>query len=170
MKRLLITTTVATTASMGLASAAAACASFVAHSPGEQREAYHVDLTGDGPGDGDKLVGGRVLNDADGNLIGMRYWVQDVQGTDADGVSHARVGSGVTVVDDGVIFNSLMFNFPGEAAGHGEKMLAPASGTSTFDIIGGTKAYAGARGTITVEAVGGSNSNDAFFRYEVECD
>jgi hypothetical protein len=127
------------------------CQPFDAHSSGEFRERYSQDLDGDGAlSKGDKRIGHRVLQDAQGNKIGDRYYATTTLVVDADGKEIDRVTETVNVFGDGVIFATKQ-----RVAG---KDL-PSS------IIGGTGIFAGAQGSVTVERKGKAN----VYHFEAKC-
>jgi len=166
MMRLFATTIAAATSMAMPFSASAACDPFVVYGPGEQREAYYVDLGEEGPNVGDMLIGRRGLQDADGNPLGAIHWHDNVQALDANGVATSIDSHIVLVLDDGVIFSVGDISIPSQVASHSERNGFAPSAVVTWDIVGGTGAYAGTRGTITAEAEG----DDNLIRVDLTCD
>jgi hypothetical protein len=171
MTRPFLATAIAAAASMTLPPAAsAACEPFVAYAPSEQRDAHYADFGDEGPSVGDKLVGRRGINDADGNPLGVLYWFSEVHAVDAEGKANSQTLDSVAVLDDGVIFGSVSPTHPVDVARVPEKVGSgfPSSGMITYDIVGGMDAYADVRGTIAVEADG--DSGDLAYHFDVTCE
>jgi hypothetical protein len=127
------------------------CQPFDAHSSGEFRERHSQDLDGDGAlSKGDKRIGHRVLQDAQGNKIGDRYYATTTLVVDANDKEIDRVTETVNVFGEGAIFAT-------KQRVSGKDLPS--------NIIGGTGIYAGAQGTVTVERDGKAN----VYHFEVTC-
>ncbi|MCP4383269.1 MAG: hypothetical protein GY798_17935 [Hyphomicrobiales bacterium] len=128
------------------------CEPFDVYSSGEFREARSIDNDGDGSlSAGDKRVGHRVLQDADGNKIGDRYYATTTEEVDADGKETVRFTETVNVIGDGVIFAT-------------KERIGGKDQPST--ITEGTGGFAGVKGTITVDRDGPAN----VYHFNLTCD
>ncbi len=141
-----------------------ACDSMILYGPPEHREAYFIDMEGDGLSVGDRRIGQRgVFNEA-GERVAERVWSMTVLEVDESGEASLTTVENMTIFDDGVLFATFGNRMAVDTA-NPETTHFPSSGTA-HTIIGGTGAYSGAVGT--VETV--QDGNDFAYVITLICD
>lgn len=119
------------------------CQEFDLISTGEFRQIQYVDLDASGGKSvGDKLIGFRVLLDADGSKVGERFFIGSIHEVSADGGDFRRTTEVVNVLQAGAIFTT-------KDRVAGKDLLSR--------VNGGTGDYAGATGSVKVTREGTRN-------------
>ncbi len=140
-----------------------ACDPFVAHGAGDTRSVAYVNVGEETLSQGDMRLGGRTLNDDDGEPLGVYSWVSTLQEPPDEN------GSGTVAIDlyleleGGQIMTHALTRNTGRFDDLDAVIVQP---PIEFAIVGGTGDYARARG-ISRLIVSGS---DTVFVVDVFCD
>ena len=127
------------------------CKEFDVFSSGDARQTQYIDLDGSGGNSaGDKLIGFRVLEDANGEKVGERYFTGMIHEVDAEGKEIARTSEVVVVLKTGAIYATK------------ERIK---SGDLHAKIIGGTGEFLEATGREEVSR----NGTSAVYHFRVNC-